>query len=123
MSRFSRCVGCVDLALKRVADRVRSVVVDRCELGISFALLVGHNLGEVGVDARGVELLDGVDLAEKRGAEAQEGAVEGVLPYEACVVRLDARHIAVVLFRLRRSLLRCTRALSAGVSPRVRKRG
>ena len=53
MSRFSRCVGRVDLALKRVAERVRSVVVDRCELGISFALLVGHNLGEVGV-ARGV---------------------------------------------------------------------
>ena len=72
---FGCGVGRVDLALERVVERVRSVVVDRGELGISFALFVGHDLGEVGVDARGVELLDGVDLAEECGAEAQQGPV------------------------------------------------
>ena len=96
---FGCGVGRVDLALERVTERVRSVVVDRGELGISLALLVGHDLGEVRLDACGVELLDGVDLAEERGAKAQQGAVKRVLPDEASVVRLDSRHIAVVLLQ------------------------
>jgi hypothetical protein len=99
MSRFGRCVSRVDLALERVAERVRSVVVDRGELSVSLALFVGYDLGEVRVDACGVELLDGVDLAEECGAKAQQGAVKRVLPDEAGVVCLDSRHIAVVLLQ------------------------
>ena len=78
MARFGRGVGCVDLALESVAERVRSVVVDVGELAVPFALIVRHDLREVRVDARGVELLNGVDLAEERSAKADEGAVQRV---------------------------------------------